>query len=279
MRDFYSWQSLSCYDKGLQHQSVNKPLKTTGLQYMSENILVYGATSAIVQGVLREFAKENCNFMLIARNEARLQSVSRDLLTLGAKSVNHVSADLNDFKSHDKLWDRAKSTLGTVHRVILGYGSLGSQPLCEKDYLTAESEYRLNFLSFVSILTPISNHLEADGMGQIAVISSVAGDRGRKSNYIYGSAKAALSAYLSGLRQRLAKSQVQVLTIKPGLVDTPMTADLPKNLLYASPDSVGIDIYNAMKRNKDIVYVPRFWQLIMTVIKLIPETIFKRLSL
>ncbi|SMF56266.1 SDR family oxidoreductase [Pseudobacteriovorax antillogorgiicola] len=246
---------------------------------MSENILVYGASSAIVQAVMRHFAKEGCSFVLVARNSGRLKSVAQDLQTRGAQRVETLVADLNDFSGHDGLWQAARTQLGTIHRVIMGHGSLGSQELSEKDYHTAEMEFRTNLLSCISILTPIANHMEADGMGQIAVISSVAGDRGRKSNYIYGSAKAALSTYLSGLRQRLSKAGVSVLTIKPGFVDTPMTSEVDKNALFASPEQVGSDIYRAMKKGQSVLYTPRFWLLIMTVIRLIPEFIFKRLPL
>ncbi|MEL7234405.1 MAG: SDR family NAD(P)-dependent oxidoreductase, partial [Chloroflexota bacterium] len=115
--------------------------------------------------------------------------------------------------------------------------------------------------------------------GVIAVISSVAGDRGRGSNYVYGTAMAAKTTFLSGLRNRLAKSGVQVVTVKPGFVDTPMTANIPKNALFASPAKVGKDIYTGLKKGHDVIYTPFFWRYIMWIIRLIPEPIFKRLSL
>ena len=246
---------------------------------MSENIVVYGASSAIVQGTLRHFASEQANFVLIGRKNSRLESVASDLRTMGASSVEVLCADLNDFPKHENIWKTSLDTLGSVHRVLIGHGSLSEQKLCEKDYPTAEEEYKTNFLSVVSILTPIANHFELEGRGQIAAISSVAGDRGRASNYIYGSSKAALSAFLSGLRQRLSKRGVNVLTIKPGFVDTPMTQDLKKNPLFADPQYVGEAIFTAMKKNKDILYTPNFWFLIMTLIKVIPEKLFKKLPL
>ncbi|MBZ0308192.1 MAG: SDR family NAD(P)-dependent oxidoreductase, partial [Anaerolineae bacterium] len=140
-------------------------------------------------------------------------------------------------------------------------------------------EININFLSTVSILTPLANIFEQQKRGVIAVISSVAGDRGRGSNYIYGTAMGAKSIFLQGLRNRLAKSNVTVLTIKPGFVDTPMTAHLKKNPLYASPRTVGKAIYKAMKTERDILYVPFFWMFVMMIIRNIPERIFKKLSL
>lgn len=246
---------------------------------MSENLLVYGASSAIIQATLRHFARENCSFTLVARNSTRLDSVANDLKTLGSPKVDVIVADLNNFDQHEGIWKKTLDSMGTVHRVLIGHGTLSQQGLCEKDYPTAEVELKTNFLSIVSILTPIINHMEADGMGQIAVISSVAGDRGRQSNYIYGSAKAGLSAFLSGVRQRLAKSGVNVLTIKPGFVDTPMTHDVKKNPLFAKPEKVGQEIYFAMKKNKNSIYTPSIWAFIMTVIKVIPERLFKLLPL
>ena len=149
----------------------------------------------------------------------------------------------------------------------------------EQDYAYTEQALRTNFLSVVSLLTPIANQLEKQHYGCIAVISSVAGDRGRQSNYVYGAAKGALTIFLQGLRNRLQAANVCVLTIKPGFVDTPMTADLKKGALWAKPESVAKGIYRAIKRRKNSVYLPWFWWPIMMVIRHIPEPIFKRLKL
>ncbi|HXC65533.1 MAG TPA: SDR family NAD(P)-dependent oxidoreductase, partial [bacterium] len=123
------------------------------------------------------------------------------------------------------------------------------------------------------------NRFEAQGRGCLAVISSVAGDRGRQSNYVYGTAKATVTAFLSGLRNRLFRSGVQVLTIKPGMVDTPMTAALKKGPLFASADTVAAGIVRAVDKRRDVVYVPGYWRLVMGVIKALPEGVFKRLKL
>ena len=143
----------------------------------------------------------------------------------------------------------------------------------------ALAEIATNGTSVVSLMTAAANRFEAQGHGAIAVISSVAGDRGRQSNYVYGSAKALVSAFASGLRQRLAKKGISVTTIKPGFVDTPMTAAFKKGPLWAKPDQVAKDIVVAIDQGKTVVYTPGFWRLIMLIIKHIPEFIFVKLKL
>jgi short-subunit dehydrogenase len=143
----------------------------------------------------------------------------------------------------------------------------------------ALEEFQVNCTSVISLLILLANYFEPRKRGCIAVISSVAGDRGRKANYLYGAAKAAVTVFLGGLRGRLAKSGVSVITIKPGFVDTPMTASMRKGLLFASPRKVGEGIYHAMLKGKEVVYLPWFWRPIMLVVKSIPEPIFKKLSI
>ena len=149
---------------------------------------------------------------------------------------------------------------------------MGSE-MCIRDSIN------INFTSVAGFITILANYFEKMGEGTIAVISSVAGDRGRQSNYIYGAAKGGVTKFLQGLRNRLSQKNIQVLTIKPGLVDTPMTAHLPKNPLYVKPDFVAKSIIRAIEKKKDVIYVPEYWRLIMWVIIHIPEFIFKRLKL
>jgi decaprenylphospho-beta-D-erythro-pentofuranosid-2-ulose 2-reductase len=137
----------------------------------------------------------------------------------------------------------------------------------------------VNFNSTVAMLTLLANRFEAQGHGCIAVISSVAGDRGRQSNYLYGATKGGLNVFLQGLRNRLFRSGVTVVTLKPGFVDTPMTARTPKNALFASPATAGRAIHRAIETGRDVAYIPAFWRLILLVVKSIPESIFKRLRL
>ena len=242
-------------------------------------ILIFGAMSAIAQATARRFAKDGDQFFLVGRKEENLQAVVADLMVRGAPKVDFFTADLNDFDLHEKIISRAIASLGSLDIVLVAHGTLGDQSACQKDYLKAEHELRTNFLSIVSLLTPIANIMETQRRGCIAVISSVAGDRGRQSNYIYGCAKGAVTLFLQGLRNRLQKSSVDVLTIKPGFVDTPMTASLKKGLLFVGPDAVARGIYHGIILKKDVVYIPIFWKFIMLIVRCIPESLFKRMKL
>jgi short-subunit dehydrogenase len=242
-------------------------------------ILIFGASSAIARETARRFARDGDRLFLVGRNEEKVQAVSRDLSVRGAGKAEYFLADLNDIGLHEMLIQKAIASLGGLDTVLIAHGSLPDQKRCEKDYRLAEAEFRTNFLSVVSLLTPIANLFEAQGGGTIAVISSVAGERGRRSNYVYGTAKGAVSLFLQGLRNRLHGKGVHVLTVKPGFVDTPMTASLQKNALFANPEDVARGIYRAIAGKKDIVYLPGYWRFIMAVVRHIPESIFKRLGL
>ncbi|MCH8031625.1 MAG: SDR family NAD(P)-dependent oxidoreductase [Bacteroidetes bacterium] len=162
---------------------------------------------------------------------------------------------------------------------LLAYGMLPNQTEVASDADAAVDAFTTNATSVIALLTHLAGLFEKQGQGAIAVISSVAGDRGRPSNYVYGAAKGAISLFAQGLRARLAKHGVSVTTIKPGFVDTPMTADVPKNRLFADPADVGARIHKAMKKGQDVVYIPAFWRGVMGVIKAIPERVFKKLDL
>jgi decaprenylphospho-beta-D-erythro-pentofuranosid-2-ulose 2-reductase len=187
--------------------------------------------------------------------------------------------DLNDIDSHAAMLDVADAAMGGIDTVLIAHGTLSNQKACEQSVEETLAEIRTNALSSTSLLTHIANRFEAKQAGTIAVISSVAGDRGRASNYVYGSAKAMVTAFTSGLRQRLNKSNVAVVTIKPGFVDTPMTASFKKGLMWTKPAAVAASIINAIDKRKGEIYIPSFWILVMGVIKLIPQIIFKKLSL
>ncbi len=163
--------------------------------------------------------------------------------------------------------------------MLIAHGTLSNQKSCELSVAETLAEIQTNALSTISLLTLIANRFEAKQSGTICVISSVAGDRGRASNYVYGSAKAMVTTFMSGLRQRLYKSNVSVVTIKPGFVNTPMTGEFKKGFLWAQPNTVSIQIVNAIEKNKAEVYSPTFWWLIMNVILHIPAFIFCRIRL
>jgi len=243
-------------------------------------ILIIGATSAIAEATARIFAARGDALFLVARNADRLQAIATDLNVRGAVRTATATLDVADFSAHQAIIDRAEQELGGLDTVLIAHGTLSDQSECEKSVDALRREFDINALSTMALLTTLANTFEARKSGTLAVISSVAGDRGRQSNYVYGSAKAAVSAFLSGLRQRLAKSNVDVLTIKPGFVDTPMTAGIAnKGALWAKPDQVAAGIVRAIDKHRSVVYLPWFWRGIMLVIKHIPETVFRKLKL
>lgn len=243
------------------------------------NILILGATSAIAKKTTRLFAADEHTLYLVARNEDKLSSMKQDMLVRGAKDVNYECLDLADETQHEDLIKRATESMGTIDTVLVAYGTLGDQKHSEKNYENTLKELQINCLSVISLLTILANQLEQQQSGTIAVISSPSGDRGRQSNYVYGTAKGALTIFMQGLRNRLSKSKVHVLTIKPGFVDTPMTKDFKKGLLWVSPEAISKGIYTAIKKKREVAYLPFFWRYIMLIIKSIPEKIFKYLSL
>ena len=226
----------------------------------SPRILIVGASSAIAEATARRYAAAGARLFLVARNAERLQAQTADLKTRGAADVHSMVLDLNDFARHDDLVSRVWQAWGGLDIVLVAHGTLGNQKSCEADFSATLRELNTNAISVISLLTPLANRFEQQGSGCIAVIGSVAGDRGRQSNYVYGTAKGALAIFLQGLRNRLTPKGVQVLTIKPGFVDTPMTAEFKKGLLWASPDTIAAGIIGAIERRKDVVYLPWFWR-------------------
>ena len=247
---------------------------------MSLNILILGATSGIAQAVARRYASEQASLFLVARDPAKLQMVAADLRARGATRVETHQADAMDYAALQAMCSAAWQALPPIDAALIAHGTLPDQERAQDDLDYAVREFRANGESAIAAMAIMARHFEAQGRGVLAVIGSVAGDRGRGSNYVYGAAKAAVDAYASGLRARLFKAGVHVLTIKPGFVATPMTAhlDLPARLTV-QPERVADDIVNAIGRKRDVLYTPGFWRLIMTVIKLVPGALFKRSNL
>lgn len=244
------------------------------------NVVVYGASSAIAQEAIKHFAKDGDRLVLVARNEEKVRAVADDAAARGAVEVIPIAQDLDELEAAEGLWERVSEALsGHVDIVLVAHGILGEQARAEASYVEAERVLRTNFLSVVALLTPAANHLQEQGNGTIVVLSSVAGDRGRQSNYVYGASKGAKSIFLQGLRNRLFKHGVRVVTVKPGFVSTPMTAHLEQGPLFADPKDVGRGVYKASLGGPDEVYLPAWWRGVMGAVKAIPEPVFKRLSL
>jgi decaprenylphospho-beta-D-erythro-pentofuranosid-2-ulose 2-reductase len=240
-------------------------------------ILMLGATSDICLAVAHEYAKKGYNFYLAGRKINELKQIAGDIKIRYNVDAKPVNFDVLDFDSHKEFY---KFLDPKPSGVVCAIGMLGDQKQAEKDWEHCKAIMDSNYTGCVSILNIVASDFEARKDGFITGISSVAGDRGRASNYIYGSSKAAFTAYLSGLRNRLHASGVNVLTVKPGFVYTKMTEGLPLNKkLTAQPTEVAKDIVNAQQKKKDVIYTKWFWNPIMSIIKNIPEGIFKKLKL
>lgn len=240
-------------------------------------VLIVGAKSDIAKALARQYAKQGYDLYLAARASTTLDEFAGDLRLRYGRKVKCLELDILDFKSHQRFYEALEAKPTGVISVV---GYLGEQEKAQNDFAETQQIIDTNFTGVVSLLNIIANDFQTNKSGFIVGISSVAGDRGRKSNYIYGSAKAALTVYLSGLRNRLYDANVQVLTVKPGFVDTAMTRgmNLPERLT-ALPEEVAIDIYKAQHRGKNILYTRWFWRYIMLIIKAIPEFQFKRMSI
>lgn len=244
-----------------------------------QKVVILGATSGIAVEVERQLARRGCELLLVARSSERLTALQSDLLVRGAAQVFVCPADLGSLEQQAGIFDYICRTLPAFDTVLLAYGSMRSQKDAEVSVDILLDELNVNFVSASAILARFAAHFERRRTGCIAAITSVAGDRGRRSNYVYGSAKGALSLFLQGLRSRLHPAGVKVLTIKPGPVQTQMTDRLPNASRFADPELVAADIVRALERRQpDILYTPRIWRYIMTAVEHIPETIFKRLS-
>lgn len=240
-------------------------------------VLIIGAKSDIAKAIAREYAKNGYDLYLAARGVNALESFATDLKIRSTKDVGLIEFDITDFDSHKNFYD---SLHVKPKGVIVVSGYMPEQKEAEQDFAKTLNTINVNYTGAVSLLNIVSNDFEIRKNGFIVGVSSVAGDRGRKTNYIYGSAKAAFSAYLSGLRNRLYESGVTVLTVKPGFVQTKMTEhlDLPSKLT-AEPEDVARDIFDAQQKSKNVLYTKSIWFFIMLIIKHIPEAIFKRMSI
>lgn len=244
-----------------------------------KNILIIGAASAIAEQCARLWAARGERLFLVGRDTDRLETIAMDLRIRGAAQVNTYIMDANDYEQHSAMLGAADQTTGGIDTVFIAHGTLADQKSCEQSVEATMAEIKTNALSTIALLTVIANQFESKKTGTIAVISSVAGDRGRASNYVYGSAKAMVTAFASGLRQRLHKTNVAVVTIKPGFVDTPMTTRFKKGLLWAQPLAVAAKIVKAIDLKKNEIYTPSFWRAVMIVIKCLPQALFNKILL
>ncbi|MBK3468904.1 SDR family oxidoreductase [Pseudomonas sp. MF6776] len=245
-----------------------------------KRVLIIGATSAIATACARLWAGQGSEFFLVARNNEKLEQTAADLQARGALKVTTYNMDATELAAHPAMLDSCINALQQIDIALIAHGTLPDQQACEQNVNVAIQEFVNNGTSVIAILTLLANQFESQRCGALAVISSVAGDRGRPSNYLYGTAKAAVSTFCEGLRARLFKVGVHVITIKPGFVDTPMTKGLHlPAVLVAKPEQVALRIVSGIERKSTVLYAPGFWALIMLIIKLIPGSIFKRINI
>lgn len=240
-------------------------------------VLIVGAKSDIARAVAREYARNGYDLYLAGRNIEALADFKKDLEIRGDRKVELKEFDVTDFDSHKDFYESLpEKPLG----VVVAAGYMVDQTKAQKEWDEALNTINVNYTGCVSLLNIVAEDFEDSKRGFIIGISSVAGDRGRKANYIYGSAKAGFTVYLSGLRNRLYESGVKVLTVKPGFVRTKMTEgmELPEKLT-ADPVDVAADIYGAQQKGKDVLYTKWIWRYVMLIIKHIPEFMFKKMSI
>jgi len=242
-------------------------------------VLIVGATSAIATETARVYAAYGARLFLTGRDRDRLEGVAADLRVRGAAVVATAVLDVTDRRRGAEVMDSAWTAFGGFDVALLAHGVLPDQARCQASAADAVAALDVNFTSTVALLTPLANRFEAARAGCIAAITSVAGDRGRQSNYLYGAAKGGLDRFLEGLRNRLFRSGVAVVTLKPGFVDSPMTAGIRQGPLFVSARRAGRAVHHAIERRRDVAYIPWFWRPIMAVVRALPELVFKRLRL
>lgn len=248
-----------------------------------KTVLILGATSGLARALASQWARRRYQLVLAARDEEELETVAADLRVRWGARVQTLAFDATNYRTHPAFWKRALAAAnGEIDGVCLCFGTMFSQQETAHDWAKSKATIDGNYSAAVSILNIAADYYEtraAKRRGWVCVVSSVAGDRGRASNYIYGSAKGAVSIYAQGLRQRLAKSGTTVTTVKPGPLDTGMTWGLDKLPLLAAPESAAKEIVRAVRRRQDIVYTPAPWRIIMTLLCLVPEKLWKKVNL
>lgn len=242
-------------------------------------VLILGATSPIARAVARLYAERGETVCLAARDEDEADRIAADLEIRHRIDAYSLPFDARQFESHRQLVDRAEKMAGPIDVALLAFGAMGDQEESQRDFERARQVIETNYTGAASLCEALADEMDQRGRGTIIGITSVAGDRGRASNYVYGSAKGAFTLYLQGLRNRLADQGIQVVTVKLGFVDTRMTFGMETAIPIASPDDAAEAIVKAADSGTDVLYYPRFWRGIMTVIKSIPERLFKHLSL
>jgi len=243
-------------------------------------VIVVGATSSVARATAGEFARNGYGVILAARDMDANERIACDLRVRYQTPVETVAFEAGDWTAHAGFLQSCQErATGSIDGIVFCVGFMDEQGTAEECFETTHRTIDVNYTAAVAVIEPFAAHFEERRSGFIAVLGSVAGDRGRQSNYIYGSAKAGLHTYLEGLRNRLFPADVFVTTVKPGFMDTKMSFGMPGLFLVMSPESAGKAIYRAIHNRKNVAYVPWFWRYIMLIIRHVPEFLFKRMKM
>jgi decaprenylphospho-beta-D-erythro-pentofuranosid-2-ulose 2-reductase len=243
-------------------------------------VIILGATSAIAEATTRLYAAEGASLMLVGRQEARLKAIADDLTARGAPKVETTILDLEEASTAASVLSGLVERLGGVDHILVAYGILGEQAKAAGDPVEAERILKVNFNSAALWCLAAANLLEAQRRGSLVVLGSVAGDRGRRANFIYGAAKAGLAALVEGIAHRFAATGPRAVLVKPGPTITPMTDGMVrKGLLWSTPEAVAAVVRRAAERGGPVQYAPWFWRFIMLIIRFLPAPIFNRLDI
>jgi short-subunit dehydrogenase len=243
-------------------------------------VIILGATSAIAEATARLYAAEGADLLLVGRQTARLSAIAADLKVRGAARAETAVCDLAETQGIEARLHGFIEQIGGVDHILIAYGILGEQAEAERDLAAAEDIIRVNFNSAAAWSLAAASELEKLARGSLVVIGSVAGDRGRRANFIYGAAKAGLAALVEGIAHRFANHGPRAVLVKPGPTITPMTEGLDrKGLLWATAPQIAAVVRRAADRGGPVVYAPWFWRFIMLVIRALPASIFNRMNI
>ena len=245
---------------------------------MNTTWIILGATSSMARAFARAVAAEGAGVLLAGRDAEELAALAADCRLRGARAAESVAFDARDAATFGAIIERLESEEGEINAAVF-VGSMPEQAAIDLDPSLIAGVVADSFTGPARFLQMLAPLMEARGGGTVVGVGSVAGDRGRLGNYVYGAAKAGFATYLSGLRNRLTRAGGHVVTVKPGFVDTAMTWGLPGLFLVASPEAVAADLLKAVRKRRNVIYTPFFWRYIMLIIRHIPEPIFKKMKI